>query len=245
MLSGAWDVQPETGPGSGVGQDVADTVAFDETNQHVPTAPRTSVYVRIAGGFVSAQHHGDFDPAAYPPVSPFFPPLGLLGPEYVQSDIGFAAGGAVGLRIPWSRNATSRGSTRIEAEYMFRTYTLDEVVYDEEFGVRPEADITGRVTSHAVMGNVIAEWNPHPHWRFGVGGGAGVLFSDLKANGEEGDGSAFAAQVLLTGQYRLTDTVWLTFGGRVLGATEVTYNTDIEEASTIAGDLTVGLSLEI
>lgn len=244
MLTGGWLAQPESEAAGtfDASSDASDAAAFDAAIQPLP---RTSVYVRVNGGFVSAQHHGDFDPAAYPDVSIFTPPLGLLGPEYAQSDIGFAVGGAIGVRIPWRGGNAHGGATRLEAEYTFRTYTLDSVVYDEDFGITPEADITGRMTSHAVMANIIAEWQPNPYWRFGFGGGAGVLFSDLKANGEEGDGSAFAAQAIVTAEYRLTDRLWLTFGGRVLGAAEVDYGTDIEEASTIAGDLTVGLSLEI
>lgn len=246
MLTGGWSIQPDDeivvvsdfDPAT----DVSDAVAFDATPQ---PGLRTSVYLRVNGGLVSAQHHGDFDPAAYPNVSPFNPPIGFLGPDYAQSDIGFAVGGAIGVRIPWRDGTSSGGATRIEAEYTFRTYTLDEVIYDEDFGVQPEADITGRVTSHAIMANILGEWQPNPYWRFGFGGGAGVLFSDLKANGEEGDGSAFAAQAIATAEYRLTDHLWLTFGARVLGSAEVQYDTDIEEASTFAGDLTVGLSLEI
>ncbi|MEO1534448.1 MAG: hypothetical protein AAFS11_02665 [Planctomycetota bacterium] len=249
MLSGAFASQPDpyddTSGDVIYNDSITTAVSFDSADGAGPKRRGTGVYIRVNGGFVSAQHHGDFDPAAYPNVSVFNPPLGLLEPEYAQSDIGFAVGGALGVRIPWRSGYGHGGATRLEAEYMFRTYTLDEVVYDEDFGVRPEADITGRVTSHAVMGNIIAEWQPNPYWRFGFGGGAGVLFSDLKANGEEGDGSAFAAQALATAEFRMTDNLWLTFGARVLGAAEVEYGTDIEEASTFAGDLTVGISLEI
>ncbi|MEM9663133.1 MAG: hypothetical protein AAF937_12590 [Planctomycetota bacterium] len=247
MLSGGWaqaasDLAPSNRAETAWVAPVPGVDSFD----HVPPrGSRTSVYLRVNGGFVSAQHFGDFDSTAYPDVSVFTPPLGVLGPEFVQSDIGFVAGGAVGVRIPWRPGSSIGGATRLEAEYTFRTYTLDEVIYDEEFGVRPEADITGRVTSHAVMGNIIAEWQPSPYWRFGFGGGAGVLFSDLEANGESGDGAAFAAQALATAEFRLTDYLWLTFGARVLGAAEVDYNTDVEEASTLAGDLTVGVSFEL
>ncbi|MEO1717972.1 MAG: hypothetical protein AAFR76_12765 [Planctomycetota bacterium] len=244
MLTGGWSEQVNDRADARFesAAQVSEAVAFDAVPQ---LGARTQVYVRVNGGFVSAQHYGDFDPGTYPAVSVFNPPLGLLEPDFVQSDIGFVAGGAVGVRIPWHTGGPVGGATRIEAEYTFRTYTLDEVIYDEDFGVRPEADITGRVTSHAVMGNIIAEWQPSPYWRFGFGGGAGVLFSDLKANGESGDGSAFAAQALATAEFRLTEQLWLTFGARVLGAAEVDYNTDIEEASTFAGDLTVGIALEI
>ncbi len=245
MLTGGFDAQPESRTTVPDPEgDAAAAAAFDRDKAARFPPRRGGLYARVAGGFVVAQHQGDFDPAAYPNVSVFTPPLGSLGPEFAQSDIGFAVGGAVGVRIPWSGGST-RGATRFEAEYMFRTYTLDDVVYDEDFGVRPEADITGRMTSHAVMGNIIAEWQPHHDWRFGFGGGAGVLFSELKANGEQGDGAAFAAQALATAGYRLDDHLWLTFGGRVLGAAEVDYDTDIERASTFAGELTVGLSLEM
>lgn len=254
MLSGGWqpesqsELEPERQPAmleeSDTLLDAAVAVSFDEDRPPGADRLRTSVYLRVEGGLVSAQHHGDFDPAAYPDVSPFMPPIGVLEPDYVSTDVGFAVGGALGVRVPWATTGT-RGATRFEAEYMFRTYTLDQVVYEEDFGLQPEADITGRVTSHAVMGNVLAEWQPDPRWRFGAGVGAGVLFTDLKANGDEGDGSAFAAQLLGTAEFELTDHLWLTFGARLLGATEVTYDTDVQEASTFSADLTVGVSLEL
>ncbi|MEO1584941.1 MAG: hypothetical protein AAFR96_10280 [Planctomycetota bacterium] len=208
--------------------------------------PHTRLYARGAGGFTFMQLIGDFDPAAYPNVTPFFPPIGVLEPERAQSDIGFAVGGALGLRIPWAHAPDhAHGATRIEAEYMFRTATLDEVIYEEDFGVRPEADITGRLTGHTVMGNIIAEWWPDEHWRVGGGGGVGVMFTDLKANGREDTGTSVAFQLLGTAETKIADHLWLTFGLTLLGTSEVEYDTDIQEANTLALDFTVGLSLEI
>lgn len=198
------------------------------------------LYVRGAGGITAMQLYGDFDPAAYPDAVVFFPPFGVLEPERAQADIGFAVGGAVGVRVPWG----AAGATRFEAEYMFRTASLDRVVYEEDFGIRPEADITGRITGHSVMGNVIAEWRTDYRWRFGVGGGLGVLFTELKANGRRDSGAAFAGQILCTGEYMLAEHVWLTTGLTILGATRVDYDTDIQRASTLAVDFTVGIGLE-
>ena len=67
--------------------------------------------------------------------------IGVLEPERAQSDIGFAVGGALGLRIPWAHAADHAGGHLAAAE---KPYEVSR--HDDRHLERPEAL---NLTAHA------------------------------------------------------------------------------------------------